>query len=239
MRSRGRLEERAGPRARRGASASTRCGTTRRSPRKSRPARRAHRLLRAAARPRPCRSAPSSLTTRAGRIRGSRDDDLRLAETFATRAAVAVDLSERVAPRSAAARRRRPGARAPPAGARAPRRDRPGSHVHPSRPEGGRGRGRRARRAQAVIAVRELVVATLQDVRRLAVELRPKALDDFGLVPALERLDETVRRADGDRRQLRDARSARNACRRGGDRPLPHRSGGAHERCQARRARST
>ena len=29
---------------------------------------------------------------------------------------------------------------------------------------------------------------TLQDVRRLAVELRPKALDDFGLVPALKRL---------------------------------------------------
>ena len=29
---------------------------------------------------------------------------------------------------------------------------------------------------------------TLQDVRRLAVELRPKALDDFGLVPALHRL---------------------------------------------------
>ena len=29
---------------------------------------------------------------------------------------------------------------------------------------------------------------TLQDVRRLAVELRPKALDDFGLAPALERL---------------------------------------------------
>jgi signal transduction histidine kinase len=28
-------------------------------------------------------------------------------------------------------------------------------------------------------------------VRRLAVELRPKALDDFGLVPALERLTET------------------------------------------------
>jgi signal transduction histidine kinase len=35
------------------------------------------------------------------------------------------------------------------------------------------------------------VVTTLQDVRRLAVELRPKALDDFGLVPALERLAET------------------------------------------------
>jgi len=39
--------------------------------------------------------------------------------------------------------------------------------------------------------VRILTVNTLQDVRRLAVELRPKALDDFGLVAALERLTET------------------------------------------------
>jgi len=36
--------------------------------------------------------------------------------------------------------------------------------------------------------LRELVTQTLQDVRRLAVELRPKALDDFGLMPALRRL---------------------------------------------------
>jgi signal transduction histidine kinase len=43
----------------------------------------------------------------------------------------------------------------------------------------------------AVVELRELVVATLRDVRRLAVELRPKVLDDFGLVPALERLAET------------------------------------------------
>jgi signal transduction histidine kinase len=43
----------------------------------------------------------------------------------------------------------------------------------------------------AVAGLRELVVATLQDVRRLAVELRPKALDDFGLVAALERLTDT------------------------------------------------
>ncbi|HVS85032.1 MAG TPA: sensor histidine kinase, partial [Gaiellaceae bacterium] len=41
---------------------------------------------------------------------------------------------------------------------------------------------------QAVEEVRELVRSTLQDVRQLAVELRPKALDDFGLVAALERL---------------------------------------------------
>jgi signal transduction histidine kinase len=33
-------------------------------------------------------------------------------------------------------------------------------------------------------------VKTLQAVRRLAVELRPKALDDFGLLAALERLAE-------------------------------------------------
>ena len=36
--------------------------------------------------------------------------------------------------------------------------------------------------------LREQIVATLQNVRRLAVELRPSALDDFGLAPALERL---------------------------------------------------
>jgi signal transduction histidine kinase len=45
----------------------------------------------------------------------------------------------------------------------------------------------------AVGELRELVVSTLQNVRRLAVELRPSALDDFGLVPALERLVTTLR----------------------------------------------
>ena len=40
--------------------------------------------------------------------------------------------------------------------------------------------------------LRELVVSTLQDVRRLAVELRPAALDDFGLMPAIERLRDSV-----------------------------------------------
>jgi signal transduction histidine kinase len=49
----------------------------------------------------------------------------------------------------------------------------------------------------AFAELRELVVATLQNVRRLAVELRPKALDDFGLVPALERLVETFVEATG------------------------------------------
>jgi signal transduction histidine kinase len=50
---------------------------------------------------------------------------------------------------------------------------------------------------QALTDLRELVVATLQDVRRLAVQLRPKALDDFGLVAALERLVQTFSETTG------------------------------------------
>jgi signal transduction histidine kinase len=48
-----------------------------------------------------------------------------------------------------------------------------------------------------VRALRELVVATLQDVRRLAVELRPTALDDFGLTAALERLADNFSEQSG------------------------------------------
>jgi signal transduction histidine kinase len=47
----------------------------------------------------------------------------------------------------------------------------------------------------AAVDLRTLVVETLQDVRRLAVELRPSALDDFGLEPALRRLGQSVREA--------------------------------------------
>jgi signal transduction histidine kinase len=50
---------------------------------------------------------------------------------------------------------------------------------------------------EATAQLREQVVETLHDVRRLAVELRPKALDDFGLVPALERLVETFTEQTG------------------------------------------
>ena len=49
----------------------------------------------------------------------------------------------------------------------------------------------------SVAALRELVVSTLRNVRGLAVELRPTALDDFGLVPALERLADTFREKTG------------------------------------------
>jgi signal transduction histidine kinase len=133
------------------------------------------------------------------------NDDLRLAETFAARAAVAVDLSERVA---------REALRRVVAGQEQERRrlarelhDETGQALtsillglrpleealaeHPGR--------------AAVADLRELVVTALQDVRRLAVELRPKVLDDFGLVPALERLSESFSEQTGIRVDFRSA----------------------------------
>ncbi len=65
---------------------------------------------------------------------------------------------------------------------------------------------------EALASVRELVVSTLHDVRRLAVELRPAALDDFGLAPAIERLVDTHRQ---------DASIAIDLEIRLGDRRLP------------------
>jgi signal transduction histidine kinase len=125
------------------------------------------------------------------------DDDLRLAETFAARAAVAVDLSGRVA---------RDSLRRVVAGQELERR-RLARELHD---ETGQALtsillGLRAledfvdaddERA-AVADLRRLAVETLQDVRRLAVELRPKALDDFGLEAALERLTDNFAEQTG------------------------------------------
>jgi two-component system, NarL family, sensor histidine kinase DevS len=118
------------------------------------------------------------------------DNDLRLAETFGSRASVAVDLSQRIA-RDAFRRV---------VEAQELERRRLARELHD---ETGQALtsillglksledALDADDARAAVAdLRELVVATLQDVRRLAVELRPKVLDDFGLVPALERLAE-------------------------------------------------
>jgi signal transduction histidine kinase len=130
------------------------------------------------------------------------DEDLRLTETFAPRVANAVDLSERVA-RDALRRV---------IGAQELERRRLARELHDETGQaltsillglkgiedardGGDVR-------QATEELRELVVGTLQDVRRLAVELRPKALDDFGLVPALERLVENFGEQTGMNVQL-------------------------------------
>ena len=119
------------------------------------------------------------------------NDDLRLTETFASRAAVAVDQSRRVATNAlrrvvqAQELERRRLARE--------LHDQTGQELtsvllglkaleHAPDADA---------RRQALENVRRQVVTTLHAVRRLAVELRPKALDDYGLVPAVERLAES------------------------------------------------
>jgi signal transduction histidine kinase len=50
---------------------------------------------------------------------------------------------------------------------------------------------------QTAAELRETVQNAVQELRALAVELRPKALDDFGLAPALERLTDLYSRRTG------------------------------------------
>ena len=108
------------------------------------------------------------------------DADLRLAETFAPRAAVAV-ASRPVSPATrftGSIREQEPSGAEARAGAARPHQT--GQEltsvllglkaVEEARSD--------EERAEALAAVREQVVGTLHDVRRLAVELRPKALDD-------------------------------------------------------------
>jgi len=125
------------------------------------------------------------------------DDDVRLAEAFAQRSAVAVDLSRRVA-RDALQRV---------VSAQEQERRRLARELHDETGQAltsillglrtiEEADGETELRA-AIAEVRDLVRATLQDVRQLAVELRPKALDDFGLVAALERLTSTFEEQTG------------------------------------------
>jgi len=121
------------------------------------------------------------------------DEDVRLGESFAKRAAIAVDLSQRV---SRDAMRRV-------VDAQELERKRLARELHDETGQaltsillGLKTLEQAVETDQAregVASVRELVVSTLHDVRRLAVELRPAALDDFGLAPALARLVETYR----------------------------------------------
>jgi signal transduction histidine kinase len=125
------------------------------------------------------------------------DADLRLVEIFGGRAAVAVSLSERVA-RDTVRRV---------VDAQESERRRLALELHDETGQAltsillGVSSIRaatdedEAERAEA--EVRGLVVQALQDVRALAVELRPAALDDFGLGSAIERLGETFAERTG------------------------------------------
>ena len=50
---------------------------------------------------------------------------------------------------------------------------------------------------EPLVVIRRLVASALDDVRRLTVELRPPALDDFGLEPALEHLAKVIAEQSG------------------------------------------
>jgi signal transduction histidine kinase len=118
-------------------------------------------------------------------------DDFRLAETFAARAAVAVELSQRVA-RDAVRRVVQ---------AQELERQRLARELHDETGQALTSILLELKPLEAALAdhparaalaeLREHVVSALQNVRRLAVELRPAVLDDFGLVPALERLTDS------------------------------------------------
>ena len=121
------------------------------------------------------------------------DADMRIALAFANRAAIALDLSERVG---------REAVRALLTGQEAER-TRIARELHD---ETGQALasillGLKAVEleigTEPVRQIRELVGAAIDDVRRLATQLRPPALDDFGLQAALEHLTDQVARRSG------------------------------------------
>jgi signal transduction histidine kinase len=112
------------------------------------------------------------------------DADMRIAQAFANRAAVAIELSERVG---------REAVKSLLEGQEIERR-RLARELHDETGQAlasillGLKSLERQVGPEPVRQIRQLVGSALDDVRRLTVELRPPALDDFGLASALERL---------------------------------------------------
>ena len=123
-----------------------------------------------------------------------RDEDLRVAETLAQRAAEAIDQSRRVSRHTVQAIIE----------AQEAERARLSRELHDQTGQaltaillglGAFNTTDEPARLQ-VAAVKDLVKDALDEVRRIAVELRPPSLDDFGLIPALERLAQTTTTTD-------------------------------------------
>jgi signal transduction histidine kinase len=118
---------------------------------------------------------------------------MRIAQAFATRTALAIELSERV---------RREAVRALLEGEERERR-RLARELHDETGQAlasillGLAAAEQTLGVEPVSFIRDLVASALADVRRLTVELRPPALDDFGLGPALERLGSVVAERSG------------------------------------------
>jgi signal transduction histidine kinase len=116
------------------------------------------------------------------------DGDMRIAQAFANRVAVAIDLSERVGRQAVNAI----------LDGQERERTRLARELHDEAGQalasillGLRTLEQRVG-SEPVAEIRELVVSALDNIRGLTVELRPPALDDFGLEPALERLTQLV-----------------------------------------------
>jgi signal transduction histidine kinase len=119
------------------------------------------------------------------------DEDLRLAESFGSRAALAVELSERIA-RDSLQRV---------VDAQELERRRLARELHEETAQALASIMLGLRGIETTVEVdsvrriasdlRPLVADTLKNVRRLAADLHPNALDDFGLEPAVERLAES------------------------------------------------
>jgi signal transduction histidine kinase len=118
---------------------------------------------------------------------------MRIAQAFANRAAVAIELSERVGRRAV---------RALLEGQELERR-RLARELHDETGQAlasillGLKTLERDVGEEPLAVIRDLVGSALGDVRRLTVELRPPALDDFGLAAALERLAGVVAERSG------------------------------------------
>ena len=165
------------------------------------------------------------------------DDDLRLAEVFGTRAALAVHLSERVARETVDAILE--GQEAERSRIARELHDETGSALTAillgltaidqaaTLPE--------ARQASA--ALRETARTTLEHVGRMAFDLRPSALDDFGLGHRAQRpWARGLEEQGGPEGQLEvDLAGRRATAREGRDRALPDHTRGSDERRQARR----
>jgi signal transduction histidine kinase len=142
---------------------------------------------------------------RRGRDPRFTDADMRVAEAFANRAALALELSERVGRHSV---------RALLEGQELERR-RLARELHDETGQAlasillGLKALERDIGAEPLVQIRELVASALGDVRRLTVELRPPALDDFGLEAALERLTGVLEARSGVKVELDLAPGAR------------------------------
>jgi len=121
------------------------------------------------------------------------DADMRVAQAFANRAAVAIELSERVGRRAVRALLE----------GQELERTRLARELHDETGQAlasillGLKALERELGEEPLAVIRNLVDSALGDVRRLTVELRPPALDDFGLAAAVERLASVIRERSG------------------------------------------